>query len=132
MILVDTSVLLDILQNDPVWATWSIAALNIGRGQGEVAINGIVFAELSGRYDRVEDVEAVISTLKLNVRAIPHEALFLSGRAFRRYRAQGGSRNSVLSDFFIGAHAAVEDARLLTRDVRNVRSYFPDVMLITP
>ena len=132
MILVDTSVLLDILQNDPVWAPWSIAALSIGHGQGEVAINDIVFAELSSRYDRIEDVDDALNTLQVTIRAVPREALFLSGKAFRRYRAQGGAKSSVLPDFFIGAHASVEDIRLLTRDARKVRSYFPDVMLITP
>lgn len=132
MILVDTSVLLDILQDDPVWAAWSIAALRIGRAQDNLAINDIVFAELSARYDHLGEVEEALDTLELPLQAIPRQALFLSGKAFQRYRSRGGSKNSVLGDFFVGAHALVEGARLLTRDVRNVRSYFPDVTLISP
>jgi predicted nucleic acid-binding protein len=132
VILVDTSVLLDILQDDPVWSAWSIAALRIGRAQDNLAINDVVFAELSARYDHLGEVEEALDTLELPLQAIPKQALFLSGKAFQRYRSRGGSKNSVLADFFIGAHALVEGARLLTRDVRTVRSYFPDVTLIAP
>jgi hypothetical protein len=44
----------------------------------------------------------------------------------------GGTKTNVLSDFFIGAHAAVARATLLTRDVKRVRPYFPTVTLISP
>lgn len=132
MILVDTSVLLDILQNDPVWASWSITALAIGQARDDVVINDVVFAELSARYDRLDQVEDAANTLRLVFQSIPRRALFLSGKAFQRYRTHGGRKNSVLPDFFVGAHAAVENASVLTRDVRHIRTYFPSVTLITP
>jgi predicted nucleic acid-binding protein len=70
--------------------------------------------------------------MRLTVADIPRPALFLAGQAFLRYRRAGGSRSNVLSDFFIGAHAAVERCPLLTRDVQRYRTYFPTVRLIAP
>jgi len=63
---------------------------------------------------------------------MPRPALFLAGKVFTQYRKSGGSRAGVLPDFFIGAHAAVSELPLLTRDVGRYRTYFPSLMLITP
>ncbi len=132
MILVDTSVLLDVLQDDPEWAEWSQAALETASANDTLAINDIVYAELSTRYRRLEDLDAVVASMRLAHAPMPRAALFLAGKAFLRYRTQGGTRTGVLSDFFIGAQAAVEDVSLLTRDTRRVRAYFPTVALIAP
>jgi predicted nucleic acid-binding protein len=64
--------------------------------------------------------------------AMPKSALYMAGQAFREYRRRLGTKTNVLSDFFIGAHAAVEDAQLLTRDPKRIRAYFPSVTLISP
>jgi predicted nucleic acid-binding protein len=132
MILVDTSVLFDILNDDPNWADWSQAALESALGSGSVIINDIIYAELSVRFDSVEHVEAAVAGLSLQHATIPKPALLLAGKAFQRYRARGGTKNGVLSDFFIGAHAAVEGWPLLTRDPTRVRSHFPTIELIAP
>ena len=63
---------------------------------------------------------------------LPRSALFLAGKAFVRYRRQGGTKNNVLADFFIGAHAAVAGHRLMTRDPARYRTYFPTLELIAP
>ncbi len=57
---------------------------------------------------------------------------YLAGQAFIRYRRAGGARRSPVADFYIGAHAAVSDLRLLTRDARRYRQYFPTLTLIAP
>ncbi len=132
MVLVDTNVIFDILNNDLQWAEWSLASLERAVGMGEIAINDIIYAELSTRYSSVEDVNQVVAGLGLRHASIPRPALLLAGKAFQRYRSQGGTRTGVLSDFFIGAHASVEDWPLLTRDAARVRSYFPAVTLIAP
>lgn len=132
MTLVDTSVLLDIFKNDPVWAPWSLEAFEIAAGRGTMAINDVIYAEVSSRYVAAEEVDHAIDTLKLDVIRMPRSALFLAGKAYKRYRERRGMKTGVLSDFFIGAHAAVEGASLLTRDPRHVRSYFPTVTLISP
>lgn len=102
MILVDTCVLLDVLQDDPDWAEWSVAQLD-----GGTVINPIIYAELSVWYDDIDVFETVVNNFELIFRQLPRDALFLAGKAFRQYRARRGTRSGVLPDFFIGAHAAV-------------------------
>ncbi len=132
MILVDTSVLLDLLQDDPRWAAWSEAALEAASGRDALAVNDIVYAELSTRYGRIEDCDDALAFLGMAHAPMPRAALFLAGKAFLKYRARGGTKTGVLSDFFIGAHAAVESAPLITRDTARIKAYFPSVTLIAP
>ncbi len=132
MVLVDTNVLLDVLQDDPRWAEWSQQQLESARLTDRLAINPVIYAELSIAFARIEELEAVVSEAALAVEAMPREALFLAGKAFLSYRRARGVRPGVLPDFFIGAHAAVMKWPLLTRDVRRYRRYFPTLKLITP
>ena len=132
MILVDTNVLVDIVSDDPLWAEWSQRHLTIAAAQDEVAINDIVYAELSVRYATIEELDAMIREARLVSASIPRRALFLAGKAFHRYRSAGGKRTGVLPDFFLGAHAVVSDCVLITRDAARYRTYFPGIMLIAP
>ncbi|NJO53512.1 MAG: type II toxin-antitoxin system VapC family toxin [Bacteroidales bacterium] len=132
MTLIDTNVLLDLVTDDPVWADWSIRQMDAAAVKGPLAINGVVYAELSVGFERIEDLDAVLEEAGIAMVAIPRAALFLAGKAFQRYRAAGGGRSGVLPDFFIGAHAAVTGLPLLTRDVQRYRTYFPSLGLITP
>ncbi len=132
MTLVDTNVLLDLVTDDPTWADWSIRQLEAAAIKGGLAISDVVYAELSVRFDRIEALDAVVENARLVLAGTPRAALFLAGKAFQRYRASGGARTGVLPDFFIGAHAAVAQLPLLTRDAQRYRTYFPTVDLITP
>lgn len=132
MLLVDTNVLIDVLEDDPEWADWSIAQLRSQSKVHPLAINPIIYAELSLTFSRVEALDDTIENLGLNLLEIPRPALFLAGKAFAQYRKQGGKASNVLADFFIGAHAAVLGCSLLTRDARRYQTYFPKVKLITP
>ena len=132
MFLVDTNVLLDLVTGDPVWATWSMAQLEAAALQGLLAVNDVVYAELSVRYRDIADLDAMISLAELAHLPMPKEALFLAGKAFHAYRKAGGSRMGVLPDFFIGAHAAVAGLILITRDAGRYRTYFPSLALLTP
>lgn len=132
MTLIDTNVLLDLVTDDPNWADWSIAQLEAASLNGPLLINEVIYAELAVRYDRIEDLEAFVDEAGLEMAPIPRAALFLAGKVFTRYRRSGGSRTGVLPDFFIGAHAAVAEQPLLTRDIGRYRTYFPSLMLITP
>lgn len=132
MILVDTNVLIDIASRDPVWFNWSREQLNAAATVDELAINDVVYAELSIRYESVAELETMLSEIAVTVALIPRPALFSAGKAFQRYRAAGGARTGVLPDFFLGAHAAVIGAPLLTRDPRRYRTYFPGLALIAP
>jgi hypothetical protein len=132
MLLVDTNVLIDVLEDDPEWADWSIAQLRAQSKVHPLTINPIIYAELSLTFSKVEALDEAIENLGLTVLELPRPALFLAGKAFMQYRRQGGKANNVLADFFIGAHAAVLGCKLLTRDVRRYQSYFPSVELIAP
>src|ERR1700733_11366626 len=132
MILVDTNVLLDVLQDDPQWAGWSQGQLESANLTDRLAINAVIYSELSMAFARIEDLEAVIAEASLTLEAIPREALFLAGKVFLDYRRRRGTKQRVLPDFYIGAHAAVNDYPVLTRDTARYRSYFPSVRLIAP
>jgi predicted nucleic acid-binding protein len=130
--LVDTNVLLDIATNDAKWAVWSLQQLDAAAVRGPVLINAVVYAEFSVGYVRVEEIDKVLAEVGLELAEIPRAALFLAGKVFQRYRARGGSRTGVLPDFFIGAHAAVAQVPLLTRDPRRYGNYFSGITLVTP
>ena len=132
MTLVDTNVLLDLVTDNADWAEWSQRQLEAAAVRGPVLINDVVYAELSVGFLRMEEVNEVLAIAQVETAPIPREALFLAGKVFQRYRAGGGTRTGVLPDFFIGAHAAVAQLPLLTRDVRRYRTYFPTLRLIAP
>jgi hypothetical protein len=130
--LVDTNVLVDVLQSDPVWADWFIAQLQAQSKVHQLAINPIIDAELSLTFSTVEALDQVLDGMELRMLEIPKPALFLAGKAFVQYRRRGGAKTNVLGDFFIGAHAAVSGLPLLTRDTGRYRTYFPSVKLLAP
>lgn len=128
--LVDASVLLDIVTEDKRWMSWSADALTEAAARGDLAINPIVFAEVSLAYDTIEALDAAL--LSFTRLSLPYEAGFLAARCYVRYRRGGGSRRSPLPDFCIGAHAAVERYELLTRDAARYRSFFPSLRIVAP
>lgn len=130
--LVDSSVILDIVTEDPGWAEWSAGALARVRDDGPLVINPIVYAEVSTGFDRIEDLEDAVPSDDFRREALPYEAGFVAGKAFLAYRRRGGQKRSPLPDFYIGAHAAVRGYRLLTRDAARYRTYFPTVTLVAP
>ncbi len=132
MLLVDTNVLVDVLENDPDWADWSIGQLRAQSKDHRLAINPLSYSELSLTFSTVEALDKTIEELGLVLIELPRPALFLAGKAFVRYRRQGGTKSNVLGDFFIGAHAAVTGHPILTRDTRRYAAYFPGVTLIAP
>ena len=132
MLLVDTNVLVDVLQDDPQWADWSIGQLRAQAQIHELVINPVVYAELSLSFATLEALDAVVAKMELTLHEIPRPALFLAGKAFAQYRRRGGGRAQVLPDFFIGAHAAVQGWPLLTRDAGRFRTYFPSLRVLAP
>lgn len=131
-VLVDSNVILDVATDDPRWAAWSSEKLATLADEAILVINPIVYAEVSVGYERIEALEDVLPSETFRREGLPYEAAFLAGKAFRAYRRRGGARGSTLPDFFIGAHAAVERYRLLTRDAHRYRTYFPTVEIIAP
>jgi predicted nucleic acid-binding protein len=132
LVLVDANVILDIRTQDPAWYEWSAQALAETADHHQLAINPIIYAEVSIDADRIEDLDDELPDNDYRRLPLPYEAGFLAGKAFLRYRRTGGERRSPLPDFYIGAHAAVSELILLTRDAARYRSYFPTVRLISP
>ncbi len=132
MILVDSCVIIDIVENDPVWRPWSERQLITHSLTNELFVNAVVYAELSPHFTVAGEVDRLLTVSGLRFVGIPREAAFLAGKAHAHYRKRGGMRTSVLPDFFIGAHATVLGCPILTRDTRRYSTYFPKVPLIAP
>ena len=130
--IVDTNVLLDVAREDSVWQAWSEARLAEAAEIGELIINQIVYSELAAGYPRREEVDELFTTARFKRENLPWDAAFAAGVAFLAYRRRGGQRGSPPPDFYIGAHAAVNGYRLLTRDRGHYRAYFPSVVIVTP
>lgn len=131
-VLVDTNVLLDVATEDARWFRWSADHLRRAADGEGVAVNPIIYAELSVHYETVEALEQALSAFAFVRLALPWEAAFLAGKAYLRYRRKGGAKRSPLPDFYIGAHALVGRMTLLTRDARRYRTYFPALRIIAP
>ncbi len=132
MLLVDTNVLIDVLTDDQTWAEWSLQALRVQSKVHRLAINSIIYAELSTAFASIEELDHTLADMALDVLEVPRPALFLAGKAFVQYRRRGGTKSSVLPDFLIGAHAAVARCPILTRDCSRYQTYFPTVELLLP
>lgn len=130
--LVDSNVLIDVIEGDFEWSERSETALEQVGAMGPVVINPIIYAEVSVRYEDTDELDIDLPVDLFQREQLPWPAAFLAGKAFADYRRRGGRRRSPLPDFFIGAHAAVTGMRLLTRDANRYRTYFPTVELIVP
>ena len=130
-ILVDTNILVDAFTGNPIWGAASAAALESLADRATLVINPIIYAELSAGAKTMEALNNFLGS-EFRRDSLPWEAAFLAGKAYAQYRRRGGVKTSPLSDFFIGAHAAVMQMQILTRDPKRYASYFPTVELISP
>jgi predicted nucleic acid-binding protein len=130
--IIDSSVLIDVLMRDEKWFERSSEALITAMNRSAVVINPIIYAEVSLSFKKISDLDKALPPDLYRRDELPYEAAFLAGRAFVKYRRQGGSRTTPMPDFYIGAHAEVSKFRVLTRDPRRFRRYFPSVELIDP
>jgi hypothetical protein len=130
--LIDSCVLLDVITGDEQWADWSAEQIAAAMDAGRVVINPLIYAEVSVGYETVEELDELLPASDYKREPLPYVAGFGAGKAFLRYRRGGGDKRSPMPDFYIGAHAAVAGYRLLTRDFRRYRAYFPTVDIIAP
>jgi predicted nucleic acid-binding protein len=129
---IDSCVLIDLIENDPVWADWSQTALEKAATRGPMIINVAVYAEIANSFATESDLEAFIRATQLQLKPIPRAAAWLAAKAHQRYRKSKGAKSTTLPDFFIGAHAQVESLTLLTRDATRFQTYFPALTLRLP
>jgi predicted nucleic acid-binding protein len=130
--LVDSNVILDILTEDEEWLDWSSSQVEESASAGMLVINPIIYAEVSTRFERIEELDEALPLEYYRRVPLPWEAAFLAGQCFMNYRRRGGSRRSPMPDFYIGAHAALTGLTLLTRDATRYRSYFPTLRIVAP
>jgi len=131
-LLVDSNVLIDVLEEDPRWFKWSATQLASAVDEGSAVINPIVYAEVAADFATLEELERALAPFDLRREALPWDAAFLAAKAYKLYRKRGGTKRSPLPDFYIGAHASLAGHALLTRDPRRYREYFPKLRLISP
>jgi len=131
-VMVDSCVFLDVFSKDSRWFEWSSNALADAADAGSIVLNSVIYSEISIRFNRIEDLEALLPSSIFEYQSIPREAAFLAGKCFVEYRRRGGRRLLPLPDFFIGAHAAVARLPLVTRDTKRFREYFPRLQLVQP
>ncbi len=128
-VLVDSNIIIDIVQRDPKWVVWSLNALV----EHEAArVNPIIYAEICYQKTSVDETDQILESLDLGFEELPREALYLASQAYRHYRKLGGTKTAPLPDFFIGAHAAAKNIPIITRDVARYRTHYPTVELICP
>ena len=130
--LVDSCVLIDVLADDARWADWSLNQLDLLGQRAPLVINPLILAEISPRFERASDLETALASLPLVREALPWDAAFLAGQAFKVYRSTRGAKTSPMPDFYIGAHALVNRLQLLTRDAARYRTYFPRLEIVAP
>jgi predicted nucleic acid-binding protein len=130
--LVDSNVILDVITDDTEWGDWSAGRLAEAADAGALIINPIIYAEVSIGFERIEDLDEALPSTYYRRVPLPFEAAFLAGQCFLKYRRRGGNRRSPLPDFYIGAHAALADFTLLTRDARRYKSYLPSLRVVAP
>jgi hypothetical protein len=130
--LFDTNVLLDIATADPIWLPWSEKQFRAMATQGPILINPIIYAELAPAFASDIALDEWLDPAVFHRLPLPYSAGWRAAQAFVKYRRGGGAKTSPMPDFYIGAHAEVENRTLVTRDVARYRTYFPNVQLITP
>jgi predicted nucleic acid-binding protein len=129
---VDTNVILDVLNDDPRFASASIRALREALGDGALMACDVVWAEVGAWYAQSEDTAYVMDRFGIRFAALDPEVAAAAGRVWQRYRTEQGTRERMLPDFLIGTHAWMRADRFLTRDRGFYRTYFKRLRIVDP
>ena len=130
--LVDSNILIDIFQPNSNWFTWSRHRLREARLDGPLILNFVIASEVASEFMSEKGFDAKLASSIFVREDVPWSAAFAAGVAYREYRLRGGKRDRLLPDFLIGAHALTKGHRLLTRDARRYRAYFPGLDIVAP
>lgn len=129
---VDTSVLLDVLLDDPQFCAASLAALRRARRKGPLVVCPVVWSELRACLREPAGIGQVLGDAGIQFDPFDEACADRAGDLWRRYRQGGGRREHLIPDFLIGAHAAVRGARLLARDRGFFRRHFEGLAVEEP
>jgi len=132
MIAVDSSVLLDVLTDDPQFAQGSAAAIEQALGHGGLVVCDAVVAEVQTMLATSDSAMDVLGEFGIHFLPTAEQAAVRAGFMQRRFRDRGGRRDRVVADFLVGAHALMQCDALVTRDAAFFRDYFKGLKLIVP
>ena len=130
--LVDSNVWIDCVDPASHWHDWAIDQLQACSERAPLHVNLVIYTELLVPEPDVAALDAMLDVFETQRSALPWACAALAAKAFNLYRRRGGARRSPLPDFFIGAHAAVANLTVLTRDLTPYRSHFPRLALVGP
>ena len=130
--LVDTNIWIDCMDPDSPWHAWAVDQLQACSERAPLHVNLVIYTELLVPEPAVDALDALLDVYEAQRSALPWSCAALAARAFGQYRRRGGLRHTPLPDFFIGAHAAVSNLAVLTRDPTPYRSHFSRLELVCP
>ena len=130
--LVDTNIWVDCIDDASPWREWAVEQLQTCSERSPLHVNLIIYTELLVPGPSVDALDALLDVYDTLRSALPWACASLAASAFAQYRRRGGSKHKPISDFYIGAHAAVANLRVLTRDPAPYRSYFPRLVIVAP
>lgn len=129
---VDTNILIDIFTADPEFGERSKATLRTCIQDGALIACDVVWTETATLFDHSTDCLHAMEQLGIEFSPLNCEASLHAAQTWRHYRQSGGTRERIVADFLIGAHALMQCDRLLTRDRGFYRPYFKDLVILNP
>lgn len=138
MIAIDSSVLIDLLGENPGMADVAEQCVRDALARGPVVLCDVVVSEVTAGLGHGADIMDVVEDMGMRYSPVELRAAIRAGEMQRRYRerrraaAPGASRPRMVPDFIVGAHALLQCDGLITRDSGFYRDYFKGLKLIVP
>ena len=130
--LVDTNIWVDCIDKASPWHEWVVDQLQTLSERSPLHVNLIIYTELLVPGPDIDALDALLDVYETLRSPLPWACASLTAAAFALYRRRGGSKQKPVPDFYIGAHAAVANLRVLTRDPTPYRGYFPRLLVVAP
>lgn len=130
--LVDTNVWVDCIDERSPWHDWALEQLQACSERSPLHINIVIYCELLIPGPDVRALDAMLDVYETLRTPVPWASASITAAAYASYRRRGGARHKPLPDFFIGAHAAVSNLSVLTRDAKPYKNYFARLQVIAP
>lgn len=131
-VLVDTNIWIDVIEETSPWNEWAMEHLQRLGARSPLHVNLIIYTELLVPMSNPRALDALFDVYGTLRSPLPWVCASLTAAAYALHRSRGGSKHKPIPDFYIGAHAAVSNLSVLTRDPARYRSYFPQLVVIVP